>query len=117
VAKTVARALAERMLSSSLPPHTLLNVNIPKGPAESYKGIRICRQANAKWAEEFEQRTDPRGKDYYWMTGRFINMDHGPETDSEALKNGYVSVVPVKIDFTDHPFIAQLKGIWKDMLV
>ena len=117
VAKSVARGIAERMLQGSLPPHTLLNVNIPKGPAANYKGMRICRQAHAKWAEEFEKRTDPRGREYYWMTGRFIYLDEGTETDSEALKSGYVSIVPVQLDFTNHQLKSQLQAVWKDMLV
>jgi 5'-nucleotidase len=58
-------------------------------------------QADAKWAENFDKRKDPRGRDYYWMTGKFINRDRGEDTDIEALNAGYASVVPVRIDFTD----------------
>jgi 5'-nucleotidase len=117
VAKSVVRSIAERMLQGGLPYPTLLNVNIPKGPAVNFKGMRVCRQAQAKWAEEFEKRTDPLGREYYWMTGRFINLDEGIETDSEALKNGYVSIVPVQLDFTNHQLKTELQTAWRDLLV
>lgn len=112
LAKEVARTIAQRMLALPMPEHTLLNVNIPKLPKELYRGIKICRQAHAWWKEEFDHRTDPRGKDYYWMTGKFINMDERPDTDVEALEAGYASVVPVKIDFTDYEMKKILEKDW-----
>lgn len=116
VAKMVANSLAKRMLQEKMPEHMLLNVNIPKALPQTFRGMKICRQAYAKWAEEFEHRVDPRGKDYYWMTGKFINMDKGNETDVQALKDGYASVVPVKFDFTDTHIKSWLETEWKDLL-
>ncbi|OSZ78182.1 5'/3'-nucleotidase SurE [Chitinophagaceae bacterium IBVUCB1] len=113
LAKEVARTVAQRMLANPMPEHTLLNVNIPKLPKELYRGIKICRQAYAWWKEEFDHRTDPRGKDYYWMTGKFINMDEHPDTDVQALEEGYSSVVPVKIDFTDYEMKKVLEAGWR----
>jgi 5'-nucleotidase len=101
LAKKVVREVAQHMLAEHMPEHFLLNVNIPKVSEADFKGIKICRQADAKWAENFDKRKDPRGRDYYWMTGKFINRDRGEDTDIEALNNGYASIVPVRIDFTD----------------
>ena len=112
VAKSVAHDLAKRMLSAKMPEHILLNVNIPITTQETFKGMKICRQAYARWAEEFDHRVDPRGKDYYWMTGRFVNMDTGTGTDVEALKAGYASIVPIKIDFTDTKMKEWLEAKW-----
>lgn len=116
VAQDVAHTIATRMLADRMPPHFLLNVNIPKGPKEHYKGMKICRQAFAKWTEDFDHRTDPRGKDYYWMVGRFVNMDQGTETDIEALEAGFASVVPVKFDLTDREMKTRLQSQWEDLL-
>lgn len=116
IAGEVARILAKKMLENPMPPHTLLNVNIPKVAREDYKGIKVCRQAYAKWQEEFDRRTDPRGKDYYWMTGKFINMDTGTDTDVEALAQGYTSVVPVKFDLTDIAMRDKLQAEWQDIM-
>jgi 5'-nucleotidase len=116
VAKQVVHDIAKRMLSHRLPPHTLLNVNIPKLSATQFKGIKLCRQAYAKWEEDFDKRTDPRGKDYYWMVGQFVNMDSGDDTDVQALKDGYAAVVPVQFDFTDMKMKKQLEEEWKDIV-
>lgn len=115
VARHVAHAIAKKMLEEKLPEHTLLNVNIPIATMDTFKGLKLCRQAYAKWQEEFDHRIDPRGKDYYWMTGKFVNLDEGDETDVEALENGYASVVPVKFDLTDMAMKIMLESKWKDL--
>lgn len=116
VAAEVAHTLTSRVLQEGLPPHSLLNVNIPKVNKQAFRGMKVCRQASAKWEEEFDHRVDPRGKDYYWMVGEFKNMDSGDDTDVEALDAGYASIVPVRIDFTDHEAKATLSKRWQDFL-
>ncbi len=112
IAQQVARTITERILSEKYPPHFLLNVNIPKVSAEGFKGIKVCRQADAHWAENFEKRNDPRGREYYWMTGKFNSRDYGQDTDLEALKNGYASVVPISFDLTDYETQKWLMNKW-----
>lgn len=107
-AKDYIKQIILQTLKNGLPEGVVLNVNIPKCKKEELKGIRICRQARAKWNEEFEARTDPRGREYYWLTGKFINMDNGEDTDEWALERGYISVVPVQFDMTAHQTIATL---------
>ncbi|TND08066.1 MAG: 5'-nucleotidase [Bacteroidetes bacterium] len=104
--------LARRVLESGLPAGVCLNVNIPKLPAEKLKGIKVCRQAYGTWVEELDERTDPAGRTYFWLTGAFKNFEEGAEdTDAWALSNGYVSVVPVQFDMTAHKALAGLKDI------
>jgi 5'-nucleotidase len=79
---------------------------------EKIKGVRVCRQANANWVEEFDHRKDPRGKDYYWLTGKFQLHEDVDETDEWALVNNYISLVPIQFDFTAHKLIPELKN-WK----
>jgi 5'-nucleotidase len=110
-AKHYARELAIKVLANGLPEKTLLNVNIPKLPLAEVKGMRVCRQAQAKWVEEFEERLDPRGKKYYWMTGRFQNDDAGIDTDEWALANSYVSIVPVQFDLTAHHAMSHINQL------
>ena len=116
VARSVAHTLTHRVLQDGAHQHTLLNVNIPITTPAKFKGMKICRQAYAKWDEEFDHRIDPRGKDYYWMVGKFVNLDKGEETDVQALKSGYASVVPVKFDLTDTQMKEQLQSQWNDLL-
>ena len=106
----VVTQVAKGVLKNKLPADTLLNVNIPKVTKEELKGIKICRQAKAKWVEEFDQREDPYGRHYFWLTGEFVNMDHGEDTDEWALKHGYASVVPVQFDMTAHHAIGLLNS-------
>ena len=89
--------------------HLLLNVNIPSLPAEKIKGIKICKQAYAKYEEDFSERLDPHGKKYYWLTGAFKNFDKAKDTDVWALEHNYVSVVPVQFDLTNYTLKTQLE--------
>lgn len=104
--KAAVRNLAQQVLQHGLPPGVLLNVNFPNVP--ELKGIKICRQAIAKWEEEFDERLDPHRRKYYWLTGKFVLQDTGEDTDEHALAKGYASVVPVQFDFTAHHAIASL---------
>lgn len=101
-AKTYVRKITLQILSQKSSKHLLLNVNIPAVPESLIKGIKICRQAYAKYEEDFIERKDPHGKMYYWLTGEFVNFDKGKDTDVWALKHNYVSVVPVQFDLTDY---------------
>jgi 5'-nucleotidase len=89
--------------------HLCLNVNIPKGSEKEIRGIKVCRQAYAKYEEEFDERKDPHGKRYYWLTGEFKNFDKGKDTDVWALDNKYVSVVPVQYDLTHYALKKKLE--------
>lgn len=102
------KRIAENVLKEGLPEGVVLNVNIPKLEKEQIKGIKICRQAKANWEEEFDKRQNPQGRDYYWLSGKFVNLDKGEDTDEWALANGYVSVVPVQFDLTAHHCIQNL---------
>ena len=106
----VAHHIAKMVLKNGLPSGTVLNVNIPYIKFSEMKGIRICRQAHAKYEEEFDERIDPTGRKYYWMVGNFLNLDHGDDTDEWALKNNFISVVPVQYDMTAHHAIATLNS-------
>ena len=92
------KKIINNVLNNGLPKYVSLNVNIPKSK-KSYmiKGIKICRQAKSKWIEEFVEKTDPKGNKYFWLTGKFINLDTKEDTDEYALSNHYVSIVPVKL--------------------
>lgn len=107
-AKKYIALMVKQCLKNGLPDGVILNVNIPKLPENKIKGIKVCRQANAHWQEKFDKRQSPLGRDYYWLTGEFINKDKGEDTDEWALANGYVSVVPVQYDLTAHHAIKEI---------
>jgi 5'-nucleotidase len=102
------KSIAQQVLQNGLPTATLLNVNFPN--TKDIKGVKICRQANAKWAEEFDERLDPYKRHYYWLTGVLENNDKGEDTDIWALEHNYASVVPVQFDLTAHHAIPVLNS-------
>lgn len=107
------KEIIEKVIDGGVEQGTLLNVNFPMLPVHEIKGIKVCRQAKAKWVEEFDERQDPRGKTYYWLTGKFDNRDTGEDSDVWALQNGYVSVVPVMYDLTDFNRLEQLNEVFE----
>lgn len=109
-----AEEVIRHVLEHGLPDGVCLNVNVPAVPAEEIRGLRICTQANGYWKEEFERRTDPNGKEYYWLTGFFHNREPengGTGTDEWALKNNYVSVVPINTDLTAYGALERMKSL------
>lgn len=108
--KPFVRKIIKEVLHFGLPDGVVLNVNFPKLKKEEIKGIKVCRQAKAKYSEKFDKRQSPFGKEYYWLAGEFICEDKGEDTDEWALKNGYISVVPVQFDLTAHHAIQQLNN-------
>lgn len=112
--KKYIHSITKQVLEDGLPSGTCLNVNIPKG--DDIKGIRVCRQTSGQWVNEFMQSKDGADKDIYWLTGNFENDEPSDEmTDEWALANRYVSVVPVKVDMTNHDLIASIKS-WEAIL-
>lgn len=109
-AKKYARLLVEKILKSkSIDKHLCLNVNFPAVGEKELKGLKICRQAYAKYEEDFMERTDPHGRKYYWLTGDFVNFDRGKDTDVWALNHNFASVVPVQFDLTHYALMDKLK--------
>lgn len=106
------KKIVKQVLEKGLPKGVALNVNFPRKKSEAIKGIRICRQANAKWVEEFDQRFDPNRRRYFWMTGNFVNFDKGEDNDEWAIANNYISVVPCQFDLTAHHAIPLLNDDW-----
>ncbi|WP_111682157.1 5'/3'-nucleotidase SurE [Winogradskyella tangerina] len=110
--KSFVETITRQVLEHGLPDGVVLNVNLPNLDKKDIKGIKVCRQARANWVEEFDKRTNPMGREYYWLAGKFVNNDNGEDTDEWALANGYVSIVPVQFDLTAHHTIQRL-NTWK----
>ena len=106
--KKFIKKITLNALKNKIPKDVVLNVNIPALEESEIKGIKICRQAKSYWLEEFDKRKNPLGQEYYWLTGKFIDKDKGKDTDEWALKNGFISIVPVEFDLTAHSAIKAL---------
>ncbi len=106
--KEFIKRIVSECLKNGMPEGVVLNVNIPKISNSKLKGIKICRQANGVWEEKFDKRTNPLGRDYYWLSGKFVNNDKGEDSDEWALENEYVSITPTQYDLTAHHAIKNI---------
>ncbi|MEA3443633.1 MAG: 5'/3'-nucleotidase SurE, partial [Bacteroidota bacterium] len=110
IAQAWVPKIFENLMQNGVHNGLCLNINFPKIQLSEVKGLKVCRQARSRWVEEFDKRTDPFNRDYYWLTGKFHNYEpEATDTDDWALRNNYVSVVPVQFDFTNHSEINDLK--------
>lgn len=114
-ARKYARIIVEKLLSEKQDKHMILNVNFPAVATEEIRGIKICRQAYAKYEEDFIERKDPHGRKYFWLTGEFVNFDKGKDTDVWALAHNYVSVVPVQFDLTNYILKTKFENQWQHL--
>lgn len=103
--------LIQHVLQNGMEAGSLFNVNIPKLDGGEIKGLKVCRQAEARWVEEYQRGEDPRGRPYYWLTGRFVNEDERLDTDALALQSGYVSLVPSHHDLTNYAALDRLQAL------
>lgn len=110
--KGIVGQVIRQVLANGLQEGICLNVNIPALPARLIRGIKICRQADGSWQEDFDERIDPVGREYYWLKGIYIRKGNGSDTDVSAMEKGYVAIVPAQYDFTAARIIPELKK-WK----
>ncbi len=102
--------IAATVLREGLTKGVALNVNFPSQASGAIRGVRVCRQADARYLEHFEQRRDPYGRPYYWLDGDFVNFDAGTDTDEWAIAHNYVSIVPCQCDLTAYAALDALRG-------
>jgi len=102
-----AAELARRVLGDGLPRGTLLNVNVPPG---EIRGVRVTRQGNKIIRPNVIEGTDPRQRKYYWIGEESLIWNEEAGTDYEALRQGFVSITPLRTDLTDYSALEELKS-------
>lgn len=103
------RQITENVMTEGLPEHVCLNVNFPAKNEEPIQGIRVCNQGIGEWHEDFEERIDPQGRNYYWIKGFYKYTDPRPDTDIIAIRENYISIVPTMFDWTAKNMIEPFK--------
>ncbi|WP_192034888.1 5'/3'-nucleotidase SurE [Halomonas sp. YLGW01] len=109
----VAASLVGAAASLSLPPRSLLNVNVPDLPWDEIRGFRVTRLGYRGPAASPMKVRDPRGRERYWIAAVGENADDGPDTDFAAVEAGFVSITPLQIDLTRHDALDDVRG-WLD---
>lgn len=109
IAAKAAQSLAKEVYEKGLPLGTMLNVNVPNIPEEKIAGVLVTKQGKSKWDDVYEKRVDPYGRNYYWLTGNLLVVDHDLEIDQIAIQNNYISVTPIHFDLTDYKTFDSMK--------
>ncbi|MCC6848289.1 MAG: 5'/3'-nucleotidase SurE [Deltaproteobacteria bacterium] len=109
-----AARLVAKVLERGLPPDTLLNVNVPDRARCEMTGCRITRQGKRRFGEALVEKTDPRGKKYYWIGGDELGFVHAPGTDYAAILEGAVSITPIHLDLTHYPSFEAMERLGLD---
>ncbi|HEY3368486.1 MAG TPA: 5'/3'-nucleotidase SurE [Symbiobacteriaceae bacterium] len=102
--------LAVKVLKEGLPAGTLLNVNVPALPREEVKGVRITKMGRRLYRDQWDKRTDPRGRTYYWLAGELMELHNDADSDVATVEAGYISVTPVHLDLTRYDQTERLGG-------
>ncbi len=103
-----ALKIVKKSLRLTFPSGVFLNINIPNLPLGEVKGIKVTKQGKRIYGEEVVEKTDPRGKRYYWIGGNNLGYVEIPDSDIVAVKDGWVSVTPIKLDLTCYECMEQL---------
>ena len=114
LSQQIAKKLVKFVFEAGLPEDILLNVNVPPIPKSEMKGIKITTQSKSRFVEYFEHRKDPQDRSYYWLSGNVLESSYEKQLDDCVVRDGYVSVTPLKVDRTAHECMDKLKILEKD---
>ncbi len=104
-----AAELIERIPWKHLPPRCVLNLNFPNLPMTETKGLKVCEQTDAVWKDWYEEAKDPRGNTYWWLNGEIPAQGVAPDSDHALLGEGYITLTPLRFEFTDHTALRALQ--------
>jgi 5'-nucleotidase len=98
-----AREAIDKVIEVGIKPGQVISINIPAS-AQTAKpaGMKVVRQCTRPWVDTYEERTDPRGRKYYWNSSVFTLGETEDDTDVAALRDGYITITPLQFDLTHH---------------
>jgi 5'-nucleotidase len=108
-ASAFATRIGRAILEKTLPPDTLLNINVPNTDKSKISGVKLTRQGKIVYNNAIQEIDDPKGKRHYWLGGTQLHMEHEEDTDVHAVRNGYISITPIHLDLTNYEALNFLK--------
>jgi len=108
--RTMLAGLIERALDGQWEDDVLLNVNLPLSSAK-LRGVKLTCLGRRHYAESVIEKTDPRGRSYYWIGGVNPEWYGGDNSDFRAVDQGYISVTPLHLDLTHYPSLLKFSGL------
>lgn len=107
-----AAKIVKIVMLNGMPVDTLININVPNLPGNELKGWKVTRQGKRIYGDAVIEKTDPRGRKYFWIGGDNLGFEHRDDSDFEAISKGFISITPLHLDLTNHRAVDELKG-WK----
>ena len=105
----ITKKVAEYTLSNNWADKFLLNINVPDIDPNKINGVKVARLSKSEWIDKFDKRIDPWGNTYYWFSGEYKINDEDPDCDDNAIKDAFISITPLNINFTNYEMINNLK--------
>ena len=109
-ASAFATRIGRSILEKSLPPDTLLNINVPNTDKSKILGIRFTRQGKIVYNNAIQEIHDPRGKRHYWLGGSQFHVEREEDTDVQAVSDSYISITPIHLDLTNYEALNFLRA-------
>ena len=112
---TLSQVLSHIVRLPSFPANTLLNINLPPVPGDAVKGIRLTRLGRRVYSQSVTPLKDPWGRQIFWIGGGDISWSGEPDSDFQAIVEGYVSITPLHLDLTHHSLLQDARTWWKEL--
>lgn len=112
-AADVAVRIVRRLTAEPLPARVVLNVNVPNVPLRELRGLKATILGERRYAPLVTTRTDPRGREYFWIGGAHVEFVEAPDADGPAIEAGWATITPIRPDLTHHAFLPVLRK-WTD---
>lgn len=110
LAQEVAIRVGRKLTTMDLPMGTLLNVNVPDVAKKDFRGIRVTRQGHSVWRDDYERRTDPFGREYFWLTGKLESVTELSDADDLVVSKGWAAVTPIHYELTNFRALEQFRN-------
>jgi 5'-nucleotidase len=108
-AARLARDIIRQILEKKKPEPQLYNINIPTAALSGSPEVRVVPMNVVRYADTFEKRHDPWGREYFWLKGGPPATAPEHETDLSATAKGHVTVTPLHYDLTRQAALAQME--------
>lgn len=107
-----APGLIKKLLKTGWEDNVLINMNFPNCPPDKLKGVQVCPQGKRIMNINLSERTDPKGRPYFWLGGERDNTPEKPDVDIDYLQNGYITITPICMDLTDYKSLEKIRSIF-----
>jgi 5'-nucleotidase len=100
VAARLAVPIIKQILAQKDEKPQLFNLNIPLAALDVPAEVRVVPMSVEPWGEHYEKRIDPRGRAYFWATGKSPIPPDDQPTDLSELRAGHITLTPLHFDMT-----------------